>query len=63
MGNAGQEGPHYAPKLYLDEIERNGLAQLLTEISVNSLTIHVDILRMTLTEHNSDTIQKLTIWS
>jgi hypothetical protein len=27
MENAGQEAPHYAPKLYVDESERSGLAQ------------------------------------
>jgi hypothetical protein len=43
MGNAGQKAPHYALKLYLDEIERSGLAQFgqNTEKSANSLTIHI----------------------
>jgi len=43
MGNVGQKAPHYASKLYLDEIERSGLAQFRqnTERSVNSLMIHI----------------------
>jgi hypothetical protein len=41
--NAGHKAFHYAPKLYSDEIERSGLVQFTynTEISVNSLTIHI----------------------